>query len=128
VNAKANTKKYKWSQESRATKKNRQKSSICPTTNKHLCEFLLSPAKPFGLKQYKKYFSPPLAFKESADKITNRLKYLKSIQLNKPTNFFALCGEFGVSTSLPEVDTSFDSDDTSSGAETDGEEDCISLQ
>jgi hypothetical protein len=73
-------------------------------------------------------FSPPLAFNESADKITNRLKHLKSIQLNKPTRFFAVCGDFGVSSSLPEVDTSFDSDDTSSGAETDGEEDCISLE
>jgi hypothetical protein len=110
-------------------KKTRQQTaSVCPETNKHLCNFLLSAAKTFGLKSYKKSFSPPLAFKESTDRISNRLKYLKKIQLNNPTRFFAVCEEFGVSSSLPQVDTSFDSDDTSSGAETDGEEDCISLE
>jgi hypothetical protein len=103
--------------------KSNETKGVSTATDKHLCEFLLSPFKSIGIKIYKSKFSPKLSFPESSQQITNRVKYLKKLQANNPDRFASICCNYGIGTASPPAvtDTSFDSD-TSSGSESEGED------
>lgn len=75
-------------------KRRTNKNRLSIETEKHLCQFLVSPYRYSGLRAYKSKYN--LTFPEPTKKVSGRLEYLKKIYNTSFADFAALCKVYDI--------------------------------
>ena len=91
-------------------------------TDKHLCQFLLSPLQHLGLRYYKTSSYPAIKFAEGPKQVSNRLVYLKKIKTTNPQSFVRVCKSHSLNWNQQPRTLTRSKEDHSYAIETDKEE------
>ena len=81
------------------------KNRLSPATEKHLCEYLVSPFCQSGLRSYKARHN--LSFPEPTKQVSNRLFNLKKLYKSNVVDFATLCKSYGINSSVSSTPVSF---------------------
>ena len=76
-------------------------------TDKHICQFILSPFHQFGWKYYRQRYN--LSIEEPSTKVKNRLSYLQRLKTSNPSAFYAHCKKHNLSFTEKGSNSSFSS-------------------